>query len=141
MNLEKIQELWEEDSKINEFNLDTESVKIPQLHQKYMILYNQFNLMLKEAQMKQRKLYKEKYEYYSGKAPKEVYKDNPFDHKVMKQDLPMYIEADEDFQKGSLKISYLETLINYIESILKQLTNRTYQIKNAIEHRRFESGA
>lgn len=141
MNLEKIQELWETDSKINEFNLDLESVKIPQLHQKYMILYNQFYLMLKEAQMKQKKLYKEKYEYYAGKAPKEVYRDNPFDHKVMKNDIPMYIEADEEFQKGSLKISYLETLINYIESILKQLTNRTYQIKNAIEHRRFESGA
>ena len=33
----------------------------------------------------------------------------------------------------SLKVEYYETLINYIDAILKQISNRTYQIKNAIE--------
>ena len=31
-------------------------------------------------------------------------------------------------------------MLKYIEEILKQITNRTYQIKNAIEFMRFTSG-
>jgi hypothetical protein len=49
MNLEKIQEMWEVDSVINEFDLDTESLKIPQLHQKYYKLYTEFKFILKES--------------------------------------------------------------------------------------------
>ena len=36
---------------------------------------------------------------------------------------------------------YYDTMLVYIESILKQITNRTYQIKNAIDWRKFTSGA
>jgi hypothetical protein len=40
MNLDEIQKLWEEDSKIDEDNLHTESVKIPSLHAKYYKIFN-----------------------------------------------------------------------------------------------------
>ena len=49
-------------------------------------------------------------------------------------------EADEDIQTQQLKIAYFETVINYLEGVLKQINNRTYHIKNALEHRRFEAG-
>ncbi|MEY3311073.1 MAG: Synechococcus phage, partial [Bacteroidota bacterium] len=33
-----------------------------------------------------------------------------------------------------------ETMLSYIDSILKMIFNRTYQIKNSIEYMRFQSG-
>ena len=51
-----------------------------------------------------------------------------------------YLDADERLSTVSLKIEYYDTMLKFIEEILKQITNRTYQIKNAIEFMRFTSG-
>ena len=51
-----------------------------------------------------------------------------------------YLDADEKLSAVCLKIDYYDTILVYIESILKQISNRTYQIKNAIEFMRFNSG-
>ena len=51
-----------------------------------------------------------------------------------------YLDADEKLSTSSLKIEYYDTMLTYIESILKVIQNRTYQIKNAIEFMRFNSG-
>ena len=51
-----------------------------------------------------------------------------------------YLDADEKLSNVSLKIDYYDTMLVYIESILKVVQNRTYQIKNAIEYMRFQSG-
>ena len=50
------------------------------------------------------------------------------------------MDADEKLSQINLKIDYYETQLNYIESILKQINNRTYQIKNAIEWQKFIAG-
>ena len=51
-----------------------------------------------------------------------------------------YLDADDKLSNSSLKIEYYDTMLTYIESILKVIQNRTYQIKNAIEFMRFNSG-
>ena len=51
-----------------------------------------------------------------------------------------YLDADEKLSNASLKIEYYDTMLVYLESILKVIQNRTYQIKNAIEYMRFQSG-
>jgi hypothetical protein len=129
MNLDEIQKLWEEDSKIDEDNLHTESVKIPSLHAKYYKIFNNI-LTLK----------KEKWQYYTGRAEPEVYIEKPFDHKVLKPDLDKYLDADEDLIKCQTKIEYYQMMLNYLESILKTILNRTYQLKNAIEWQKFIRG-
>jgi hypothetical protein len=76
-----------------------------------------------------------------GKAETQVYIDEPFPYKVRdKDDLKIYLEADEKISKIRLKIDYYDTMLKYLEEILKQISNRTYQIKNAIEWRRFTAG-
>ncbi len=76
-----------------------------------------------------------------GKAETQVYIDEPFPYKVRdKEDLKLYLEADEKISKIRLKIDYYDTMLKYLEEILKQISNRTYQIKNAIEWRRFTAG-
>ena len=48
MKFEEIQKLWTSDCNIDETELAQESVKIPQLHNKYLILYSNEKLKFKE---------------------------------------------------------------------------------------------
>ena len=140
-DLDTIQKMWEEDSKIDIDNLHTESLKIPSLHAKYFEMYNNIVLLRKKAEQQKRNIRHERYEYYSGKADPEVYVEDPFPKKIRDKDtMQKYLDADEKLSQVCLKIDYYETMLVYIESILKQIGNRTYQIKNAIEFIRFQSG-
>lgn len=133
--------MWSEDSKIDPDNLHTESLNIPVLHAKYFDLYNNLNLLRKKAEQQRKNIRHERYEYYSGKSDPQVYIDNPFPKKIRDKDtMQKYLDADEKLSGLSLKIEYYETMMKYLEEILKQVTNRTYQIKNAIEFMRFSSG-
>ena len=50
------------------------------------------------------------------------------------------MDADERLSEANLKVEYYNVMINYLESILKQISNRTYQIKNSIEWHKFQAG-
>ena len=141
IDLESLQKMWEEDSEIDKDNLHDESLKIPQLHAKYFDLYNTIFLLRKKAEQQRKNIRHERYEYFSGKADPDVYIENPFPKKIRDKDtMTKYLDADEKLSTSSLKIEYYDTMLTYIESILKVIQNRTYQIKNAIEFMRFQSG-
>jgi len=140
MNLDEIQSSWAEDSKLDPDNLHNESIKIPSLHSKYYNIYNNIVLLKKMEENKYKILKKKKWLYYSGKAEPDVYKENPFDHKVLKPDIDKYMDADEEIMRLVSKIEYYQTMLSFIDSILKTILNRTYQIKNAIEFMRFTAG-
>ena len=141
MNHETLQSMWEKDSQIDADNLHTESLKVPALHAKYHDVFNNFLLLRKKAEQQRKNIRHERYEYYSGKSDPEVYEKNPFGKKIRDKDtMTKYLDADEKLKEINLKIDYYETLLNYIESILKQIGNRTYQIKNAIEWQKFIAG-
>ena len=141
VDLEKIQKMWEEDAEIDPDNLHTESLKIPSLHANYFALYNTIFLLRKKAEQQRKNIRHERYEYFSGKADPEVYTEKPFPKKIRDKDtMNKYLDADEKLSSSSLKIDYYDTMLVYLESILKVIQNRTYQIKNAIEFMRFNSG-
>ena len=141
MNLETIQSMWEKDSLIDKDNLHDESLKIPSLHAKYHEMFNNILLLKKKAEQQRKNIRHERYEYFSGKAEPAVYVKDPFPKKIRDKDtMQKYLDADEKLSEISLKIEYYETMINYIDSILKQISNRTYQVKNAIEWHKFISG-
>jgi len=141
IDLDTIQGMWEKDSKIDMDNLHTESTNIPVLHAKYFDLYNTIFLLRKKAEQQKRNIRHERYEYYSGKSDPEVYVDNPFPKKIRDKDtMQKYLLMRMKLSTVCLKIDYYDTMLVYIESILKMIQNRTYQIKNAIEFMRFNSG-
>ena len=141
VTLDKLQEMWERDSDIDRDNLHEESLKIPSLHAKYFELYNTIFLLRKKAEQQRKNIRHERYEYFSGKADPEVYVENPFPKKIRdKSTMEKYLDADEKLSNTSLKIDYYDTMLVYLESILKMIFNRTYQIKNALEYQRFMSG-
>ena len=141
MNLESIQEMWKKDSVIDGDLYCEESTKIPQLHMKYMEFHNTFSLMKKEKELDMKRLIKEKWLYYKGKAPSSVYKEMSFDFKLTtKEEINMFIESDDDIMKLQYRIDYIEQILLYLDSVLRMINNRNFQIKNAIDWEKFKNG-
>ena len=141
MNLEQIQEMWEKDSKIDPDNLHDESLKIPQLHSKYYTLYNTITLLRERAREQYNKVRLERYNYYTGKATAEVYAEEPFPYKVREKDaIQRHLEADDKMNKVDMKIKYYDIMLKFLEEVIRAVSNRTYQIKNAIEWNKYQAG-
>ena len=141
MTLEELQELADKDLKINDTELDLESLKTPQLHNKYLKELTKFKLLLTKADSDYRVLKRIKWEYYTGKADPKVYAEQPFDLKILKTDIDKYLEADDDLIRAISKVKYIEAVVEFLDRTLRQITNRTFTIKNAIDWRKFTSGA
>ena len=141
INLDEIQDMWRRDSKLDPDNLHLESLQIPGLHSKYYDLYNQLKLLRVKAEAEFAEVKLERHRYYTGKAPQETYVAEPFPYKVRdKESLKQYLDADPKMQEKHLKIKYYEIMLSFLEEIIKTISNRTYQIKNAIEWQRFIAG-
>ena len=56
-------------------------------------------------------------------------------------ELKDFIESDEEWIKANQKVKYLETIVDFLDRTLRQISNRTFTIKNAIDWRKFTSGA
>ena len=141
MTLEELQEQADKDLKINDTELDLESLKTPQLHNQYMKHLTKYKLMLSRAETEYSILKREKWEYYTGKSDASVYAEKPFDLKILRTDIDKYLESDEDLQKAKQKVDYLSTTVDFLDRTIRLISNRGFIIKNAIDWRKFTSGA
>ena len=141
MTLEELQQSVNKDFKLDDTELDTESIKIPLIHNKYLQHFNTFSLLLKKAEYDHKTMTRDKWEYYTGKADPSVYQEKPFDIKVLKADVHIYMDSDPELQKADQKVAYLNQIVKYLEQVLRSINNRTFLIKNAIEWKKFTSGA
>ena len=140
MTFDELQALAEKDLKINDTELDLESLKTPQLHNKYMKFYNQYVNLLKKAEQDLARLTREKWEYYTGKADPSVYQQKPFNIKLLKPDVDKYLKSDDELIKLEQKVTYVQSVVDYLDRTIKIISNRGFQIKNAIDWRKFTSG-
>ena len=140
MTLDELQAQTAKDLKVNDEHLDTESLKNQEIKSTYLDHKSKFELLLFKAKGDYKRLYREKWEYYGGKADAKIYATKPFDLKVLKTDLGVYISADEEIIDAENKIGYLETVVDYIKGVIKSVDNRGWDIKNAIEWKKFEAG-
>ena len=144
MKIEEIYEMWATDGSIDETNISGESASIPKLHNKYFQLYVQEGLRLKKLKADYKQLYKLKTEYYKGELDVEELKEygwSPQPLKILRQDIPTYLEADKDIVNHSLKVGLQEAVVEYLESIIRQINNRNFYLKNIIDWERFRTGA
>ena len=140
MNLDELKIQVQKDLKIDDEHLDTESLKNQEIKATYLDHKSRYELLLFKAKGDYKRLYREKWEYYGGKADAKIYATKPFDLKVLKTDLSVYITADEEIIDAENKIGYLETVVDYIKGVIKSVDNRGWDIKNAIEWKKFEAG-
>jgi hypothetical protein len=141
IDIDFIKDHWAQDSKMDEDLLDHESIKIPQLHSKYLNWLSDVRLFKIKKEQEYKKILREKYEYYTGKADTNVYKQKPFDLKILKQDVQLYIESDDEIQSALNKLNYYKEMIFLLESILSNISTRGFQIKNSIDWQKFMQGS
>ena len=143
MKLEDIQELWNRDREIDYTELGTESIRIPQIHDKYLKIYTDERIKLKGLEFKLSKTVRAKTDWYAGRMPQEELEERgwePFLGRLLKNEISNYIESDDEIIKVKQQIAVLQEKINYLDSIVKMVNNRGFQIKNAIDWLKFSHG-
>ena len=140
MNIDDLYNEIERDLKIDDTELDLESIRTPQLHNKYLKLYTTYSLQYKKLQDDYKVMYRFKWEYYGGKSPPEVYAEKPFELKILKADIGIYLDSDSELQQLSQKMAYAKQITDYLERILREINNRNWNIRNAIEWKKFLHG-
>lgn len=141
MNTEEIREAITQDLNIDRFNLVDEMQRTPKLFSKYLSIWVGEKAKLRMIQRKYWKAYKERREYYSGSANDDVYENEPFDRKIIRQDLEVWLDADEKIQDLKDRMSFQELVVEVLERTLKEINNRNYIIRGMIDVIKFESGA
>jgi hypothetical protein len=138
MTLEELQTQADKDLKINDTELDLESLKTPQLHNKYLKHLTKYKLMLSRSETEYNIMKREKWEYYTGKADPSIYAQKPFSFKLLKTDVDKYLESDIDLQKFFKTKSRLLTnnSRSFLDRTIRQISNRGFTIKNAIDWRK-----
>jgi hypothetical protein len=144
MRIDDIHEMWSEDCNVDRTELGEESLKIPKLHSKYLRVFSEERLLLRKLEEERKELVKLKHDYYRGVLPEEDLAANgwePFRLSVLKSDIPMHIDADQDIIKFNLKIAMQQEKVDTLEAIVRSISNRGYLLKNAIEYEKFKVGA
>lgn len=138
-----IEEIQKDLLKEDEINLDKVSLQIPKLHYKWKSLLVHEKKMYLQLENDYNTLLKLKWEYYTGKISPEDLKTRgwePFHLKILRQDIDLYLKSDSDLIKLKSLLENQSIKIDYIDSFIKEIMQRQWTIKNAIEYRKFMSG-
>lgn len=140
-NLKAIKESAAKDLEIDEVDLDSEVLGIPKLHSKYMNIYTDETINLKDLYGMKEKVKLERWKYWQGKQTDEYYAKNGVVHeKILKQDIDKYLAADDKLSLVNDIVSVQKALVDHVERVLKEIGNRGFHVKSAVEWRRFTSG-
>jgi hypothetical protein len=144
MKLEDILENWSKDALYDDLNLDRDSLAISSLHAKYIQILAIERSLLRSCMAKKKGLYKDLREYYLGTLNNnedlERIGREPFLHKVLKNEVHNYVDSDGELMKLDNRISMQEEKVETLLEIVKAIHKRSFDIKHAIEWRKFTQG-
>ncbi len=143
MKLDELSQEWIQDAKIDTTELGVASLKIPELHSKYLKIYFDERRKLKALEFQSKELSLKKYEYYNGKLSQEDLDElnwEPFAKRLMKNEVDMYLDSDKDIIQNNIRIINQKEKLAFLEEVLKNINQRNFQIKNAIDWRKFTQG-
>jgi hypothetical protein len=64
----------------------------------------------------------------------------PFQYKILKSELPMYLDGDEDVSQHLIKMELQQEKVGVLDQIIKSINNRNFVFKNYIDWKKFENG-
>lgn len=144
MNIEQLQEMWDTDCQIDDNFLGEQSTSTPKLHAKYIKLLVGVRLKHTKFTADYNMLRKNKFRYYRGEMSREELTDLGWQQwqgvKPLKNEMDEFLTGDNELNTLKVKIEYLETMIYFLESILGQIKARDWQIKTAVEWKKFLAG-
>lgn len=144
MKLDDIKDLWDVDSKLNADDLQREALDVAYLHNKYYKIYLDERARYRMYVLEQKKLHRLKYEYYTGTIDTETLKARnwpPFSLRVLRTDVPMYLDSDTEMQMINERVELQKDKVEYLESIIKSINNRNFQVKNVIDWLKWSQGS
>ena len=144
MNLSELYDMVKVDLKIDETELDRESLNTPVLHNKYLVFHVNEKLKLHKLNSDLKIQKRDKWLYYTGKMSQEELDERnwePFDLVVLKTDIDKFIESDSDLITLQSKIKYQEQIVDYLESVIKIVSNRQWNICAALDWIKFTQNA
>ena len=136
MNLENLKEEVKKDLTIDKTDLASESIRIPQIHNKYLNFLMNDRLSLSKFDSDLVKLRHKKWLYYTGKMSQEELDElgwDPFDLTVLKTDIDKFVNADDDVILLQHKVVLLREKVNYLEGVMKAINNLNWNIRSAID--------
>ena len=125
---------------LDDEDLHQQSYKNQIIKPKWLDYKSKYRILTFQLKADHKRLYREKWEYYGGKSDAKIYAAKPFDLKVLKTDLGVYINSDEDIMAIEMKIEYYETVVQFIEGVIKSIDNRSWDIKHAQDWKKFLAG-
>jgi hypothetical protein len=143
MTLDQIMDAWREDSTVDSTELGLESLKIPELHSKYLKIYFDERRKLKALEFQSKELSLKKYEYYNGKMSQEELDElnwEPFMKRLMKNEVDMYLDSDKEIIQSNVRQTNQKEKIFFLEEVIKNINQRNFQISNAINWKKFTQG-
>lgn len=143
MNIDDIRQIVRKDMVMDETALDIESMKTPQLHNKYLIIFTDEKLILGKLKSDFNVLRKNKWLYYTGKLSQEQLDDfgwDTFDLNILKSDIDKFLDSDDDIITLANRILLQQEKVNYLESVIKLINNRQWNIRSAIDWLKFTNG-
>jgi hypothetical protein len=143
LKIEEIREAWDVDSAIDKTEIGDESLKIPKLHAKYMRMLSDERLLLRKLESDLKVLKRDKYEFYTmgpTKEQKDLGWELPARGMVLKQDINIYMESDRQVVDLTLRIGMQQEKVEMLDSIIRSIMNRGYQLKTALDFLKFTMG-
>ena len=144
MKLTELQDMWTEDSRINEDNLGSESIRTPVLHSKYLTILSNTRLSLRKAESDYWNMRRKKYKYYRGEMSREELQQEGWEqwqgNKPLKNEMEEFPQVDEELLRLQDKSEYFKTVLYFLEQVIRSIGSRGWDIKNSIEWSKFTNG-
>jgi hypothetical protein len=144
MKMNELREMVAKDLRVDPTELDVASLLVPQLHAKYLNLLMDEKLALKKLKLDLAALKRDKWEYYSGKMSEERLAQlgwEQFHLKILRQDLDKYMDSDAETIAHITKIAFSEEKVEYLTGVIKAVSNLHWNIRSAIDWKKFTHGA
>jgi len=130
----------QQDLEVDSLHLDRAAADNPRLHAKYLNLLLTFKNRYADAERKLRVVQRSRYDYWMGRAPTHVYKEEPKQLKILKTEATTYLDADAKIQEAREERDRLKHIVEYLEGVVQAIKGRGFDIKNMIEYRKFMAG-
>lgn len=140
--IDELVAMWDKDAEIDQTDPGREIIRIPILHSKYVKQHVAHSLAAKQCNIELARMKKIKWEYYTGKMDQESLKKygwEPFRF-TLKGDINTYLDSDEDLSKILAKRALHDQAIEFCTAVMKELNNRTWQIKEFMGWEKFIQG-
>jgi hypothetical protein len=145
MSLDDLLGFWEEDVKIDysATNLDQIILKIGILHAKYLKIMVTHKDLKRQTEAAKRRAVQIRTSYYNGTISKEEERKfgwEPFQRILNGKELQDHLDADKIVQAARDKVSLHEEMSEACKLIIKEIGNRSFQLRAAIDWQKFANG-